>query len=438
MRSLPRGGRGAARRNYHLLELVREAGFQVHVVSLLEVGQSREEAIESVRGVCRYAHLFERQPWGLWRGLGAWARSDSYTQAHDHHPAMGAKVAQLLPQSRLVVNVDPLLHRVIADAMGKMKGDGAGQDRPFYLLDLGEPPSTQLVTCAKGLRGVRSWACRAEANAVKHLEHTAAAEADLTLLSNEIDLALLARGLRSGKLWAIGDGVDEHETQWGDKIEQLPNHVLFCGDLALEPHQKTAQWFVQTVMPMIRRRHPGTVLWLVGRQLPASIRRLEKQGRVKLSDTAVESMSLPLAMRQCVVGVAPQHESRGTSASVLMMLATRRPVVCTPEVAALLPGDAATGPIVAERAPQIADAVVKLLKDRDAAAKSGERGRSLVSAAATWQVQWCRVAALLTQIAKGEPLKIESDRTAPRRQRRQQDQPKPGSPLRPVPGARTR
>ena len=406
-RRIPQPGRGAEHRAYWLLQTVRESGYEPTLVSLIGPGQTRAD-LDSVRGICEWAHVFPPQGDHWLRAGKAWLRGEPFTLANEWQPAMAEKLGKLLTEADLLVCCDAVHHTMIQQAAG-------GELGAFYLLDLAEPLSHRLVTRATSAGGITSWALRSEAKLLRTREVDAANTADLTLVSDEIDLQILSRRAKRARLWAVANGVTTTDGAGHDNLTELPNHIAFCGDLSIAAHQRSAVWLARRVMPTIRKHVPTARLVLMGRGLPKVIRRLEELEWVELLDAASGS-GVPEAVRmgRCAVGVASQRQARGAAERTLMMMSLGRPVVTTPAVARTLPDETAVGPALSETGPQIAEATRKLLEDRKHASYSGAQCRRLIKQCGTWQQQWRRVAAVLAQVAEGERVRVSSDSPDPK------------------------
>lgn len=395
-RSIPGQDRGIGRRTLELLSVLSGSGYDVHLVSLVGPGQSRERA-QDLRGLCRWAHLFEHPVRRRLQGAISYLGFGSYLLARDWHVGMAHKVAELLPQVQVAACVDAIFFDMIA-AGPMAAGSLAPGHRPVMLLDLGEPMSQRMATKARQSRLPARWVLHNEVLALRRLEVIAAQTADLTLVSNDIDLQILWQRLRGGRLRVVADGIDVNEAPTAEQFAALPETVTFCGDLKIPAHQRAAVWMANQVMPLIRRERRAAVLRFVGRELPRCVQALGARPGIELVELNGNESSLRLTMLQGVAGVAPHRQPRGCADMMLLALACGRPVVATPAAATLLPGDTAMAPIRADAPAPIAEALTRLLAERTHAFRAGLRSYELVTANATWRAQWNRVGSLLAEV----------------------------------------
>lgn len=405
-RAVPQAGRGAEHRSYWLLQTIREAGYDVELVTGLGPTQDGSE-VHALRGLVDQAHVHAPDPTSFWRAARAWMQGEPFTLTREWQDDMARQVAELSAQVGLVVCTDAVHHEMVAPVL-------AHKQRPFYMIDLAEPLSQRLTTRATAHRGLTAWVIRSEAKLLRAREAAAADSADLTLVNDEIDLQIIARRARHAKLWAVANGMGAAETAIGDAVTELPNDLFFCGDLSIPAHQRSAVWLARTVMPMLRQKVRDARLVLMDYHLPKPIRRLKSLAWVELVDRADGGVPEAVRMSRCVVGVAPQRQARGAAERTLMMMSLARSVVCTPSVARTLPDETAAGPALAENAAQFVEATRRMLEERKRAGQAGAKARQLVQQCATWPQQWRRVGALFSQIANAERVRVMSDSPDPR------------------------
>ncbi len=135
--------------------------------------------------------------------------------------------------------------------------------------------------------------------------------------------------------------------------------LLFVGSFDHLPNRDAVRWMVQDVLPLVHRRHPGTVLHVVGSNPSPDV--------LELAGDAVEVHGwvpdlVPWHQR-CRLSVAPLRFGAGVKGKVGESMAAGLPTVCTPvavEGMRLVDGQHV---LVAADAAGFADHVVTLLDD---------------------------------------------------------------------------
>jgi hypothetical protein len=389
---LPLPGDAATARLRHLLRLLRELGCDVDLLWLASPQTTAAHAHAAESLGLRVQKITARPQ----RRLGAGGRTTP-----DPQPELTAAASELIDKVSLVVCDGALMHVHVRDLLWPM-------DRPpFCLIDLGEPASARLVTQAKSASAWQAWKLRAEAEAMRGVEAAAAYQADLVLVSNQVDLEMLAERASDANLWLIADGIDVNPEAATSRPEC--EGVLLAADLSQAAHQRAADWFVRAVMPLVTREREEAVLHVVGPRLPRSLRRAMRDGVLQWHAVEPGADAIRAVATRCAVCVAPERQARGAATTVLHAMAVGRPVVCTHTVATTLPMETGTAPVVADRAEDLAAALVRLLHDPREAALRGEQGRRLAETHATWSAQWSRVGALLAELAARQSPRIVSD-----------------------------
>ncbi len=111
-RAVPQPGRGADHRAYRLLEVVRQAGFDVDLLTNVGPGQDGSE-VQSLHGLVSRAHMHPGQAGQSIRGAKAWMRGQPFTVAQHWQPEMAQQAQELAGQADLVVCVDAVHHRMV-------------------------------------------------------------------------------------------------------------------------------------------------------------------------------------------------------------------------------------------------------------------------------------------------------------------------------------
>jgi GT2 family glycosyltransferase len=136
--------------------------------------------------------------------------------------------------------------------------------------------------------------------------------------------------------------------------------ILFVGGFAHGPNQEAVQWFVDHVLPSIRRRVPAATLAIVGSNPSLSLLALAG-GPISVTAN-VSDAQLRAFYRAARVAVVPLRYGAGVKLKVVEALREGLPLVTTPVGAQGLPGlDRVAS--VCETPESFADAVCRLLDD---------------------------------------------------------------------------
>lgn len=229
---------------------------------------------------------------------------------------------------------------------------------------------------------------------LRRTEEAWAAQACGVLLAVSDDDAARFRTLAPGVVVEVApNGVDT--ARFGPRAPDGSPRALFVGKLDYRPNAAALRWFIDEVLPLVRRRRPEFVLQVVG-QVSETQRRDWSVPGVELLGRVDETEPLLAA---AALSVVPLLHGSGTRLKVLESLGARCPVVTTSigaEGLEVLDGVHAR---VADTAQEFAAAVGDVLDDPDGAARRAEAGYAHVEARFAWSATVDVVDAAHRQVA---------------------------------------
>jgi glycosyltransferase involved in cell wall biosynthesis len=197
-------------------------------------------------------------------------------------------------------------------------------------------------------------------------------KSDLVQLFNRDDIRLLRRcGLR--RPCAVLDPLIDPSPE--ALISERSNKVIFAAAFARGPNAEGATWFLRKVWPGVLRSFPGATVVLAGSGSAEALAACPAPG----ASATGYLPDLKAAYTGCAVAVAPLLRGAGLKFKVPQALAYGLPVVTTSVGAEGMPP--ACPAVVANSAPDMAHAVVSLLKSPDRARELGAEGRAWVASA---------------------------------------------------------
>ena len=211
-------------------------------------------------------------------------------------------------------------------------------------------------------------------------EAAACAGADLTIAVSEEDRRRLAELAPGAATAAIPTGVDTSYFKPAGARE-MPARLVFTGSMDWHPNEDAMLYFIDTILPLVRRRVPEVSLAIVGRRPTDRVRAAADRADVIVTGTVDDVRPY---IDEASVYVVPLRAGGGTRLKIFEALAMAKPVVSTTvgaEGLALTPGRE----FVAADDPQsFADAVVSLIRDASRRRALGRAGRRLVEEKYSW------------------------------------------------------
>ncbi len=225
---------------------------------------------------------------------------------------------------------------------------------------------------AETSRGLRRTLLAREWRLLQSYERAVCREFDLVLAVNEEDLEALGAGTNA-RLVPIA--VDTAEVA---PVEPSPDadRIVHVGTMYWPPNVDGVLWFIDRVLPRIRRRRPAAVLEVIGARPPRLLRRAARRaGGVEVTGYVAD---LGEHLGRAGVFIVPLLAGGGMRVKILEALAQELPVVSTSMGCNGIAAQAGRDLLVADDPQSFAEATLRLLEDRPLAATLGRNGRELV------------------------------------------------------------
>lgn len=215
---------------------------------------------------------------------------------------------------------------------------------------------------------------------MRRYEAQACREAALTLAVSDEDAATLAHASPEARIAAIPTGVDTVYFR-PDPARERPRHLVFTGAMDWFPNEDGMLFFLDAILPRIRRAVPDVTLSIVGRAPSARLSAAAAAAGAAVTGTVPDVRPHVL---EGAVSVVPLRIGGGTRLKIFEALAMGKAVVSTTVGAEGLPLDPGRHFLNADDPAAFAAAVVGLLRDGDRRAELGRAGRALVDAHYSW------------------------------------------------------
>ncbi len=249
------------------------------------------------------------------------------------------------------------------------------------VLDLHNIESVLDQRCAEAEGGARAWAHRVFSRAALKLERTWLPRFSEVLAASESD----AKRVR-----AIAPGARVRVYPNALPPTPLPpraneDAIVFSGNMEYHPNISAVRFFRREVWPLLRKRWPGLVWRLIGKN-PEAVRRftsgdarIQVEGQV---DDAIRELA------RAKVAVVPVLAGSGTRLKILEAWAAGLPVVSTTLGAEGLGARDGESLLLADGGPAFAEAVSRLLACTDLRERVGAAGRLLLEKEFIWETAW--------------------------------------------------
>ena len=205
--------------------------------------------------------------------------------------------------------------------------------------------------------------------------------ADRVLTVSETDRDAFASFVEPGKLAVIPTGVDVdyfHPTP----VEETANSLVFTGSMDWLPNEDAILYFVDAVLPLIKKQCPEISLEVVGRSPSRKLQALAaREGSLRLTGWVEDIRPFVARGSVCIV---PLRIGGGTRLKIFEAMAMSKAVVSTSVGAEGLPVQSGANIIVADTPGDFAQSVVSLLCDPSQRRRLGTSARALVQEKYSW------------------------------------------------------
>ena len=229
---------------------------------------------------------------------------------------------------------------------------------------------------------------------MRRFEGTSSARFDTVIAVSERDADRMRSLYGLDNVETIPTGVDTDFYQSVPDSESTPGELVFCGSMDWLPNQDAITFFVNDVLPIVRRSVPEARLTVVGRNPSPALERLARVNPGVTLTGWVQDTRPHIAKGQ--VFVVPIRVGGGTRMKVYEGMAMGRAVVSTSVGAEGLDYDRGRNIIIADGAEAFAAAIVSLVRDAAQRRSVAEAGREHV----TNNYSWSRVAEVFLGVCR--------------------------------------
>jgi len=200
------------------------------------------------------------------------------------------------------------------------------------------------------------------------------------LTVSDTDTAFFAKDLSPAKITTIPTGVDIDYFQPTDGEE--PDSLVFTGSMDWMPNEDGILYFVNAILPLIRKQRPNVKLWVVGRRPGKKIQALAESDPGIVVTGRVEDIRPFIA--KGAVYIVPLRVGGGTRLKIFEAMAMGKAVISTTIGAEGLPVTNGSDIVLADEPNFFADEVCRLLDSPRERKRIGDAARRIVEEKYSW------------------------------------------------------
>ena len=375
--------RGGKIRPFNMIRHLQEAGHSVTVCSLV---RSEAEAEEG-RGIAPHCTAFEmggvQAPLQIARMVARLPLLTPSSMGYFYSPHLAARIKRLLAEQTwdLIFVHCSSVAQYVEDVQGIPK-----------ILDFGDMDSQKWLEYAHYKPWPLSWGYTLEGSKMLRAEKRLARKFDLCTATTRAERETLdGYGTGAPSDW-FPNGVDAKLFSPGDQAYE-PETISFIGRMDYYPNQECMQRFCKDVWPLLRQRRPAMQLLIVGADPSPEMRQLGDLPGVTVTGSVPQVQ--PYVQRSALM-VAPLAIARGTQNKILEAMAMGVPVVTSSIAAGGVDAEPGAHLLVADDAPALADAVLRIIDNPAERQRLSEAGRARVLSHHAWSRSMQRLDAIIS------------------------------------------
>ncbi len=181
----------------------------------------------------------------------------------------------------------------------------------------------------------------------------------------------------------IPTGVDLDYYKPIDTEHKKTSQIVFCGSMDWLPNEDAVLFYIQDILPVIKKSFPDMVLTVVGRNPSPNLKKIVSNTEgIELTGWVDDTRPY---IKNAGVFIVPIRIGGGTRMKIYEAMAMGKAIVSTTIGAEGLPLEHGTHIILADTPEDIGNAVIQLMKDEDKRNKLGLNARKFVEANFGWQ-----------------------------------------------------
>jgi glycosyltransferase involved in cell wall biosynthesis len=232
---------------------------------------------------------------------------------------------------------------------------------------------------------LKRWYIRQQRRKFERFERDVFARATRVVAVSHEDAALMRGRFGVPEVDVVENGIDgAYYAKSSEAMprQREPGHIVFIGSLEFRPNLDAARLLLDQVFPAVRAQEPSARLSIVGRNPPPWLtERVRREPGVELHGSVPDVRPF---LAQAMVMAVPLRIGGGSRLKILEGLACGLPVVSTrvgAEGLCLTPGEEIH---VVERVEEMADVLVRCLRDPQATLAMAEKGRRVALERYDW------------------------------------------------------
>ncbi|MGE3507843.1 MAG: glycosyltransferase [Vicinamibacterales bacterium] len=208
----------------------------------------------------------------------------------------------------------------------------------------------------------KRWRLRQQARRYFAFERAYCQRYDLVITVSAQDADWVSEHYRPRRVATVPLPVDAEYFVPQRATRVAPGRIVFTGLMSHPPNADAAIFFAHVVLPLVRRELPEVEFLIVGRHPPPEVQALSRLEGVRVTG---EVPDIRVYLAEAVVAVVPLRYGSGARLKILEAWCMETCVVSTTVGAEGLAYEHGVNLVIADDAPTMADAVLRILRDAE-------------------------------------------------------------------------
>jgi polysaccharide biosynthesis protein PslH len=223
-----------------------------------------------------------------------------------------------------------------------------------------------------------------------------ARRASICVFCSRVDLECVRKQAPEMRYELVGNGVDGEKMYFKHSREEEPATIVFTGSFKYRPNRQAARYFLEKILPCVRKQVPEAKFVAVGNGATKALREYRGRPGVEAVDFVPD---LRPFLAKATVAVAPLTVGAGVSNKLAEGFAVGTALVATPLACGDLPVKNEEHLLIGRDASEFAEQLARLLGDQRLRRVLAANARRLVDQHYDWEIVARKMEHVLESVA---------------------------------------